>query len=132
MSLYVLDANSTRAAAQMRHVKLPILLTPLGEIELANALYLRLFRKELAPSKVNAAHAMFARDIADGIYDLRLLSQIVYDRAKVIARKHTPQFGTRTLDVLHVASALVLNAEALYTFDRSQAKLAGAEGMPLS
>ena len=129
VSLYVLDANSARAAAQMKAVKLPVLLTPFGELELANALYLWVFRKELAPSRINAAHALFTKDIEDGIFELRSLSQTVYDRAKLIARKHTPHLGTRTLDVLHVASALVLQANVFYTFDRNQGKLAGAEGL---
>jgi predicted nucleic acid-binding protein len=131
VSLYVLDANSARATAQMKHVKLPILITPLGELELLNALHLRLFRRELVSSKVNAAHALLAKDIEDGIFEPRSLSQTIYDRAKLIARQHTPRLGTRTLDVLHVASALVLEADAFYTFDRSQRRLADAEGLPV-
>lgn len=47
VSLYVLDANSALAAARMEQAKLPILLTPLGELELTNAISLRLFRREL-------------------------------------------------------------------------------------
>lgn len=52
VSLYVFEANSERAAAQMKRVKLPILLTALGEIELTNAFHLRIFRKELKPVQV--------------------------------------------------------------------------------
>ena len=37
--------------------------------------------------------------------------------------------GTRTLDVLHVASALVLSATEFYTFDRNQSRLAAMEGL---
>jgi predicted nucleic acid-binding protein len=129
VSLYVLDGNSARATAQMKAIKLPVLLTPFGELELANALYQRVFRKELISSTINAAHALFTQDIREGIFEPRFLSQTVYDRAKVIARKHTPRLGTRTLDVLHVASALVLQADAFYTFDRNQGKLARAEGL---
>jgi predicted nucleic acid-binding protein len=35
----------------------------------------------------------------------------------------------RTLDSLHVASALLLKAERFWTFDERQAKLAKAEGL---
>ena len=129
VSLYVLDANSARAAAQMKQVALPVLLTALGEVELSNALYLRLFRNELVASKIGAAQALFAKDIEDGILELRSLSQAAYDRAKVMARKYTPRLGTRTLDILHVASALELKADAFYTFDRNQRRLAEAEGL---
>lgn len=129
VSLYVLDANSALVAEQMKLAKLPILLTSLGELDLANALYLRLFRKELVPFKVKAAHALFTKDLADGIYQLKPLSPAMFERAKLVAYKHTPRLGTRTLDVLHVASALVLQANTFHTFDRNQRKLAEAEGL---
>lgn len=54
VSFYVLDANSAQAAAQMKQAKLPILLTAFGELELTSAIALRLFRKELLPSKREA------------------------------------------------------------------------------
>jgi predicted nucleic acid-binding protein len=129
VSLYVLDSNSALAAAQMKHIKLPVLLTPFGEVELVNALYLRLFRKELVRSTVKAAHSLFTRDIQDGVFDTEPLMPTVYARAKLISPKQTPHLGTRTLDVLHVASALVLQADAFFTFDRNQEKLAKAVGL---
>ena len=129
VSLYVLDANSALAATQMKQAKLSILLTPFGELELTNAILLRLFRRELLPSKVKAARALVGRDIEDGVLLLKPLAAAVYERAKQIARRRTPRLGARTLDVLHVASALVLQADTFYTFDRSQGKLAMAEGL---
>jgi predicted nucleic acid-binding protein len=129
VSLYVLDANSERAAAQIKRATLPILLTSFGELELANALFLRVFRNELAASKVRAAHALFRKDIADGVFQWKPLSGDMFGKAGQIAQRRTPQLGTRTLDVLHVASALVLEANSFYTFDRTQAKLASAEGL---
>lgn len=130
VSLYVLDANSALAAAEMKNITLPILLTPFGEFELLNALYLRVFRKELVAAEVKASRALFNKDLADGILRLEPLAPAAYERAKRIARKHTPRLGTRALDVLHVASALTLHAEMFYTFDRHQRTLAKREGMP--
>jgi predicted nucleic acid-binding protein len=129
VSLYVPDANSGRAAAYMNDASLPILLTPLGEVELTNALSLRLFRKELTPSKIKASRALLAIDVADGVFRLTPLPPAAYARAALIARRRTPQLGTRTLDVLHVASALTLNVNTFCTFDRNQEKLAKREGM---
>jgi len=113
----------------MKHVKLPILLTALGELEFINALSLRLFRKELLRSKVKAAHTLLRKDIADGILVPWPLSAAMFERAKQIARNRTPYLNTRTLDVLHVASALVLQADTFYTFDSNQGKLARLEGL---
>ncbi len=131
VSLYVLDANSVQAATQMKQAKLPILLTPFGELELTNAISLRLFRKELLPSRVKAAYTLLRKDIEGGLFLLKPLSAAIYERAKQIARRRTPHLGTRTLDVLHVASALVLQADTFYTFDRSQGRLARVEGLTL-
>ncbi len=129
VSLYVLDSNSARAATQMKRAKLPILLTPFGELELTNAISLRLFRKEILPSRVKAAHTLFRKDSEGGVLLLKPFSAAMFEKAKQIGRRRTPHLGTRTLDVLHVASALVLNADAFYTFDRRQGQLARVEGL---
>lgn len=129
VSLYILDANSAAAAARMRRAALPILVTAFGEVELLNAISLRAFRKELVPSKVRATQALVRRDIADGVLLLKPVAAIVYERAKQMARRRTPVLGTRTLDILHVASAVVLQADTFYTFDQNQARLARVEGL---
>jgi predicted nucleic acid-binding protein len=131
VSLYVLDANSALAATHMKRAKLPILLTSFGELELANALLLRLFRRDLRPSKVKAARALIRKDLSDGVLLLKPLPEGVFDRAMQMARRRTPELGARTLDLLHVASALKLQADTFYTFDRNQEKLARAEGLIL-
>ena len=49
-----------------------------------------------------------------------------------LARRYGPKLGTRTLDSLHVACALELNAQKFWTFDDRQAKLAEAVGLDTS
>lgn len=128
-SLYVLDTNSISAAAQMKRAHLPLLVTLLGELELINVISLRLFRKELPASKIKAAHALARKDVSDGVVLIKSLPASVFERAKQISQKRTPRLGTRTLDVLHVASAVLLEADTFFTFDSRQAKLAAAEGL---
>jgi predicted nucleic acid-binding protein len=129
VSLYVLDANSVLAARRMKQATLPILLTPFGELELTNALSLRLFRRELRTSKIKAAHALIREDVSEGVLLLKPLPDGLFDSAMHMARRRTPQLGTRTLDIIHVASALKLQADTFYTFDRNQEKLARDEGL---
>ncbi len=129
VSLYTPDANSLPAARLMRQARLPVLLTSLGELELVNALQLRVFRKELDPPKIKAASSLFRQDVEAGVFSLKPLSASSLERAKKIARRRTPALGTRTLDILHVASALVLQADTFYTFDHDQRRLAKAEGL---
>jgi predicted nucleic acid-binding protein len=115
----------------MQHATLPLIWTTFGELELTNAMSLRLFRKELLPSKVKAARALVQKDIADGILSLKPVPAAAFERAKQIARRRTPQMGTRALDVLHVACALILQADSFFTFDRRQESLARAEGLTI-
>jgi predicted nucleic acid-binding protein len=66
--------------------------------------------------------------IANGVFDLKPFPAEVFQQAFLIANRHTSNLGTRTLDVLHVAAAFLLQADTFYTFDRHQEKLAIAEG----
>lgn len=129
VSLYVLDANSARAAAKMRGAALPLLLTDIGKVEILNAIGLRLFRKELLADEAKKVQALFREDTERGIVRVVPLPAAAYEQAEQIALKHTPLLGTRTLDVLHVAGALIFRADAFYTFDQKQAALASAVGL---
>lgn len=131
VSLYVLDANSAKASAKMKRAAMPLVLTDIGKIEILNAIGLRLFRKELRPAEAKAAYSLFRQDAEAGVVQIVPLPAAAYQRAEQITLKHTPLLGTRTLDVLHVAGALVLKAGAFYTFDQKQAALATAVGLRL-
>ena len=79
---------------------------------------------------MKAAHALIRKDLEDGVLKMvNALPASAFERAKQIARRQTPRLGTRTLDVLHLASALALQADTFHTFDTRQAKLAAAEGL---
>ena len=129
ISLYSLDANSARAASEVNRLNPTVLLTPLGELELANALELRIFRKEASVSAVKAAQAKIREHVESGFFSLQPMPTTLYERARQIARRRSAQLGLRTLDILHVASALLLRAETLLTFDHRQLQLARAEGL---
>jgi predicted nucleic acid-binding protein len=49
--------------------------------------------------------------------------------AERLSAGHSETMGTRSLDILHVASALVLGAEQFVTFDTRQGALARAAGL---
>ncbi len=130
-SLYVLDVNSAAASAKMKRAVLPLLLTDIGKIEVLNAVGLRLFRKELRPAEAKKVYALFREDIEQGVVQIVPLPAAAYQQAEQIVRRHTPLLGTRTLDVLHVAGALALKADAFFTFDQKQATLATAVGLTI-
>jgi predicted nucleic acid-binding protein len=128
VSLYVFDGNSLRAAADFRGAPFPFVLTPLLETEMVNAFYLRVFRKESTEKQIRDSLDLFAKDVRARVFEARSLSSEVFRQAAEISARRTARFGTRTLDLLHVASAVVLRAEEFYTFDQRQAQLAKAEG----
>ena len=132
VSLYSLDSNSATAAEAMRSAPAHCSLTVFGELEVVNALQLRLFRKELSPSQVQSALKYFEDDIGAGILQLVSLPEQVFERALQMSRRSTSRLGTRTADLLHVAAALELRADYLYSFDQQQRKLAKAVGLKLN
>ena len=106
------------------------MLTHLHRVELTTAWHVKVFRGELHLQTVVQALADLEEDIAAGVwepptYDLGE----VHTRAEQLARRHAAVLGIRSLDILHVASAMVLKADAFYTFDRRQARLARVAGL---
>ena len=49
--------------------------------------------------------------------------------AEKLVETHTALTGVRSLDILHLASALMLGASDFVTFDKRQAALAGRVGL---
>ncbi len=128
VSLYFSDAHSAIAARALQ-AKPTICLTPLIELELINALELALFRRWAEASAIRASLAAFRQDIERGVYSLKPMPDAAYELAARIARRRSARLGTRTLDILHVASALLLQAGRFLTFDARQRRLARAEGL---
>ena len=129
-SLYALDGHTARAAARMKRQALPLPHTWLHQLELRNALRLRVFRGEITASQRDASLNMILADLAGGVLVAAspALAAIMTE-AERLSALHTETLGTRSLDVLHVAAALVLGLKELLTFDARQAALARASGL---
>ena len=129
VSLYVFDSNSPQASAIFAKLSFPIVLTPLLEVEIVNAFNLRIFRKELREKEIKASLELFGKDVRSGVFELKSVSNEIFRQGSLISSRRTAKFGTRTLDLLHVASAVFLRTDEFCTFDRKQAALAQAEGL---
>lgn len=130
VSLYAHDSHSAVASALVKQQPI-FLLTPLGEAEFTNALELQVFRKQWTRREANLVREEFLRHQSVGVFRIEPLTPEFWDKAIAISRRHTTRLGTRTLDLLHVAAAIVLNADVLYSFDERQRKLAAAEQLPV-
>jgi predicted nucleic acid-binding protein len=125
VTLYSTDANSA-AAVQVMHTAGALFLTTFAELEVVNALGLRVFRKEVAPAQAQSSLNDFEQDLRAGIFQLKPLPDNVFGRTRQLSRPTTPRHGTRTADLLHVAAALEPGSDRFYSFDRQQRKLAQA------
>ncbi len=125
VSLYLPDVNSPAARAAMKSQP-QLYLTPLHELEFINAVELAVFRHLIRRSDAKAVLRDFEQDWGS-VFALTPMPQESYSRAQRLARRHSPTLGTRSLDILQVAVALILKPGAFYTFDERQRKLARAE-----
>ena len=126
VSLYGPDANSGAAARAMRAAKQPIVVSTLGELEVVNAFGLRAYQKEASAMEAQVSLEALKRDLRDGVLRPCPLPERAFERARSLSEQTTARLGTGTTDLLHVAAALEMGAESLYSFDKQQRKLAQA------
>jgi predicted nucleic acid-binding protein len=132
VSLYSLDANSAVAVRAMQTSPGERFLTTLGELEVVNALESRIFRKEVSAAQAKSSLDDFEKHVREGIFQMRGFVDTFFERARQLSRQTTAKLGTRTADLLHVAAALELGADYLYSFDQKQRKLAQTVGLKLN
>jgi predicted nucleic acid-binding protein len=131
LSLYSVDADSHSAAALVRQHQPVFYLTPFAEAEFTNAVELGVFTKPYTAREARSVRDYFLSHIRSGVFRVHDLPPDAYAVARSLSLRHTAKLGTRALDVLHVASALMFKAEAFFTFDQRQHRLARAEGLRL-
>jgi len=129
-SLYAPDAHTARAAARMKRQVLPLAFTWLHQLEFRNALRLRVFRGEIMPAQRDASLNLMLADMAGRVLLAATppLTEVMVE-AERLSVLHAETLGTRSLDILHVAAALVLGLTEMLTFDARQAALARAVGL---
>ncbi|MEO6246344.1 MAG: type II toxin-antitoxin system VapC family toxin, partial [Opitutaceae bacterium] len=109
LKLYLNDAESRAMAAWRAKISAPLAVTHHGRVEMVNGIALAAHRGFISETAYHAALAALDDDFAQGRYkSTDLLWRAALKRAGELSRTHTRRLGTRSLDVLHVASALEL------------------------
>jgi predicted nucleic acid-binding protein len=130
--IYLHQIGSRRMVAWRRRTPGSLPVTHHGRVELINAIGLAVYRGEVTVEKAGAARALLADDFTQGhLTQVDILWRAALNRAAELAASLTPELGTRSLDVLHVACALELNLRRFLTFDERQQELATAVGLRL-
>jgi predicted nucleic acid-binding protein len=130
VALYLAEVDSARADAACAAVPPPIQLTDWHRVEIANA-----FQRAVKNGRIAAAQAaLLWQDVTDDINTGRFALATI-DHAAVLIRtlaltqKHTATTGTRSLDLIHIATALELGAADFLSLDNRQRQAASAEGL---
>ena len=135
-AFYLKQSNSPIASAYAATMDEPLHVTSLLQYEFRQSLRFQAWRHTANPrlgialAEAQEVLTKFERDLESGIAVLAPCSLAdVLRRAEDLSNRRTITGGHRTLDVLHVATALVLGAEDFLTFDVNQGELAQAEGL---
>jgi predicted nucleic acid-binding protein len=132
LKLYLKEPESRAMAAWRGKIGNPLLATHHGRVELLNGIGLAAYRGMITDETHEAALAALDDDFAQGRYkQADLLWRATLKRAGDLSREHTRTMGCRSLDVLHVASAIELELRVFVTFDARQQQLARAAGLKL-
>jgi predicted nucleic acid-binding protein len=134
LKLYLHQPESVAMNAWRGKIKGALSITHHGRVEVVNGICLAAHRREIDGEALADTLASFDEDFTLGMYQQAdLLWRSTLNRAAELSRSHSAKLGTRSLDVLHVASALELGLKHFVTYDRRQEQLAQAVGLkPLS
>ena len=132
LKLYVHAPESAAMSAWRARTKGALPITEHGRLEIVNGICLAAFRQAISAEAWRDALTSFDEDLVEHRYiHADILWRATLRRAGEISRQHTPALGCRSLDVLHVATAVELGLRYFLTFDRRQQQLARATGLKL-
>ena len=130
VSCYVTDANTVDAKSYLIRTVKPIFFTALHGLEVRNALKLGVFRGLFAVADANAAWRNLESDLRNGRLVKRSVSwTLVFRVAARFSDLYSATVGTRSLDIIHIATAKTLRLDEFVSFDDRQRKLAVKVGL---
>ncbi len=128
--LYVAEPETVALAREVSSQSEPIPYTPLHELELAGAIQRRLAAGDLTQAAGNRILRVIEGDLGSGVlFRAELGWAEALAAAIVLVKRHGVACGLRSLDALHLASARLLEAEVLISYDSRQIAAARAESM---
>ena len=137
-SIYRVQDHSPTADALREAMDEPLYFTSLLEFEFLQAIELQVWlhtqdkRKGYGRRDADGMIADWETDVATGINRLVAFDMnAVLRLSRVLSGQTTAKGGHRTLDILHVATAVHLGARRFRTFDARQQALARLAGLDL-
>ncbi len=132
IKLYVKEKYSIKVETKIKRNDESIPLTSFHQVEFVNALNLKRYRKEISAEEVQTVLARFDRHESIGVYYRPSVNwSDIFQKAIELSLTHTSKAGSRSLDILHVATAVSLKADRFFSFDERQSKLASLSGLEI-
>ena len=130
VKLYIKETYSREASAWISANNEAIPKTIFHELEFTNAIRLKQFRNEMSNREAGIVFQRFKKHEKENIfYHPQINWSDAFTRSLELSKNHTKTTGTRSLDIIHVASALSMGADRFFTFDEKQSQLASAAGL---
>lgn len=132
LQLYANEANSAGWQAVASDDPVPLKSSALVIAEMALALRQKEARGEIIPGSAKILHGLFEEDVRAGRFELTPIGQDVLQATTgLIGWNRTAQHPTplRTLDAIHLSTAISLKCTCLATADRRLAQAAEACGL---
>ncbi len=129
LKLYIRESGSQEVQAFVSAQDNPLPVWEILEGELTNALRLKVFWQEITADQADAQIILYHQRKQRGFYYVPEIDRGALMDAFRRLSKETPRLGSRTLDILHVACASLLNPHAFVTFDSRQRALAEHAGL---
>ena len=132
VKLYVKEEHSLNVSNWIIDNNEAIPLTRFHELEFCNAIQLKRFRDEMTMDEAALIMSRFYEHENEGIYFRPHINWTdVFQYAIDLSKNYTGNTGSRTLDLVHIASALSIKADRFLTFDGRQAKIASLTGLTI-
>jgi len=130
VKLYYPEPESKIFSEWITKQKQAILFTQFHELEMTNAFALKVFRNEISEESFKAFRDIIEKDKAAGILEVINpdWSAVLLEAVK-ISKRNSFAIGTRSLDIIHVASADILNCDTFMSNDKRQLDAAIAIGL---
>lgn len=130
LKTYVLEPRSEEAIELLNAVDGAIPLSQFLTFEIGNALQLKVFRREIELDAAKKYSGAFLSDLEIGyFYYPPCELENVFKIARDLSNRQSSVVGARSLDILHVASAIEIGCDHFLTFDKRQAQLASDAGL---
>ena len=129
-SLYLEESTSQIATDTVSSQSAQMLMTWLTKLEVENAFHRAAFRGKITPDEARALITQFRSNIETAAYEHLIPDpEAMYIESSRLADLYTASLGVRTLDLLHVATAVMFGASCFLSLDHRQRAVATALGL---